>query len=156
MESDFVKGINEWFQQQPAPIFPDSDPPVLHMLQYIDASFSFTRPEVDTAKDDQHVLFAELDYTPGGVETATPYWRAVVHTGRDREVGTLAYGVARSLQAEEKLATFEVYESEEYLRDVHVPSDAISESIKNTKHLRTGLRHHALKNVYGFLYKDTR
>lgn len=159
MASGLVTDINAWLQ----------DPPKvsagqLHLLQYLDQGFGFTRAEVkkDAAAKDPtyglHVIFAELDYVEGGVGKATPYWKAVVDTGRDNEPGTLAYGIYKPNKVPEgeenkALKTFEVYESVEYLKDVHVPSDAISESIKNTKHLRTGLKHHLLRKVYGFLDK---
>ena len=47
----------------------------------------------------------------------------------------------------------EVYQSEEYLRGVHVKNKAIEESVKNTKHLRTGLKHVFLRLVAGYLWK---
>lgn len=121
--------------------------------EYLPGGFRFDRREV-LQHPDPHLLFAELDYIPGGVETATPYWKAVVDTGRDHEEGTLVYGVAKDTTRENRLNTIEAYESPAYLKDVHVPSNAIQESIKNTKHLRTGLKHHALKRVSGYLYKE--
>lgn len=124
-------------------------PPSRQVLHWLTDDFTFWRPEV-AKHPDPHVIFAELDYIPGGAATATPYWKAVVDTGREKEPGTLAYGILRDPANAERLATFEAYESPEYLKDVHVPSDAISKSIKNTKHLRTGLKHNLLKKVGGF------
>lgn len=128
-----------------------SCPPAMDMMQYLPGQ-RFTRPEI-VKHEDPHVLYAELDYVPGGIQTATPYWQAVVDTGRDHETGTLQYGVAKPLEKDNRLVTFEVYESLAYLKDVHVPSDAIQNSIAKTKHLRTGLKHHTLKMVGGFLHK---
>lgn len=149
MSSQQVKDMGAWLQS--SGVLHPSETGALHMLQYL-PGMRFTRDEI-LQQADPHVLFAELDYVPGGVETATPYWQAVVDTGRDREVGTLHYGIARDLEKEDRLVAFEVYESPEYLKDVHVPSEAIQNSIANTKHLRTGLKHHALKKVGGFLHK---
>lgn len=146
-----VQEINSWLQT--VPIFAETDSPAIYNLQYISAGFEFSRPEAATHPD-PYVIFAELDYVSGGVATAIPYWEAVVDTGRDMEPGTLAYGVLRNTIEEEKLATLEVYESPDYLKDVHIGSDAISESIKNTKHLRTGLQHQLLRKVSGYLYKQ--
>ncbi|KAI8240204.1 4-coumarate--CoA ligase-like 7 [Colletotrichum sp. SAR 10_99] len=104
---------------------------------------------------DPWVIIAELGYHPGGSATSIPYWQGVVIEGRENEEGTLVYGLARDSEDREKLWTVEVYESEAYLKDVHVKSTAIAESIKNTKHLRTGLTWTFLKWKDGFLHKDT-
>lgn len=61
--------------------------------------------------------------------------------------------ILKDSQKENRLCAFEVYESAEYLKDVHVPSGAIQSSINNTKHLRTRLKHHFLKKKGGFLYR---
>lgn len=149
--SEAAQALHTWLQS--VPIFSEADQPTSFSLQYLGPEFEFSRPEA-TQNADPHVIFAELDYSPGGSATAVPYWKAVVETGRGREPGTLAYGVMRDLDQEEKLATFEAYESADYLKDDHVASDAIAASIANTKHLRTGLKQHLLKRVLGFLYKD--
>ncbi|OIW28611.1 hypothetical protein CONLIGDRAFT_670416 [Coniochaeta ligniaria NRRL 30616] len=120
-------------------------------LTYID-DFFFTRPEVKTAKD-PFIAFAELEYKPGTVAQSIPYWKAVVEEGRNNEPGTLMYGIVRDPEAENMLYALEVYESKDYLYDVHVKSNAIQESIKNTKHLRNNLTHHFLKLAGGFLMK---
>lgn len=160
MAHGLVADITAWLQAPPAKVSASQ----LHMLQYLSPDFSFTRADVENAnaatdaEHGLHVIFAELDYVEGGVDKATPFWKAVVETGHDHEPGTLAYGVLRPAkvpngEGNKSLKTFEVYESVDYLKDVHVPSDAIGESIKNTKHLRTGLKHHLLRKVYGFLHK---
>lgn len=151
IKSTGVQELLAWFQT--VPIFAETDPPTIHRWQYLSSSFEFSRPEV-AKHPDPHVVFAELDYVPGGAATAMPYWKAVVETGRDMEPGTLVYGVLRDTNKEEKLGILEVYESPDYLKEVHIPSDAVSESIKSTKHLRTGLQHHLLRKVSGYLYKD--
>ncbi|CAH0025744.1 unnamed protein product [Clonostachys rhizophaga] len=149
MKSQSVKEILDWAPSIP---FFATNPPHL-TLQPVSKEFSFSRPTAGTHSD-PHVIIAELDYVPGGVETSTPYWKAVVDTGRDKEDGTLLYGLLKDPSAENKLYTFEAYESPEYLKSVHVPSDAVSENIKNTKHLRTGLKHNVLKVIGGYLYKE--
>lgn len=151
MSSEGVRDINAW--SQTVPIWNAEDLPVQQDLQYLGSDFEFSRL-IPKSLTDPHVIFAELDYVPGGVDKATPFWKAVVDTGREKEPGTLAYGVLGDKEKQDRLCTFEVYESPEYLKDVHVPSDAISESIKNTKHLRTGLQHNLLKKVGGFLSRE--
>ena len=74
---------------------------------------------------------------------------------RGEEPGTLAYGVLRDEQGEgDRLCTVEVYESEAYLRDVHVPGHAVAANIRGTKEIRTGLRHRVLRKMGGYLYKE--
>ncbi|KPM38192.1 hypothetical protein AK830_g8367 [Neonectria ditissima] len=150
MSSAGVKEINKWFEDDK--VLDPADTPDVHILEYL-PEFRFTRPEV-LKHPDPHVIFAELDYIPGEVETSIPYWRAVVETGRDEESGTLVYGILKDTQKKHRLCSIEAYESPEYLKDVHVPSKAIQSSISNTKHLRTGLKHHILQKKGGFLYKE--
>ncbi|KAB5554916.1 hypothetical protein GE09DRAFT_1122808, partial [Coniochaeta sp. 2T2.1] len=121
-------------------------------LTYID-DFFFVRPELKNAKN-TFAAIAEIDYQPGGVEKSIPYWKAVVEEGRNNEPGTLLYGIVKDKDDENKLFAIEIYESKEYLYDVHVKSKAIEESIKNTKHLRTGLKHVFLKFAGGLLVKN--
>lgn len=149
MASDGVKKVHQWFKDEKV-LDPDLQP-TLHVLEFI-PPLSFNREEV-LKHEDPHVIFATLDYIPGGVETSIPYWKAVVETGRDNEPGTLVYGILKDPNTVNRLCTIEAYESADYLRDVHVPSQAIQNSIANTKHLRTGLKHNFLKKKAGFLYK---
>lgn len=150
MSTPGVNAINQWFAD--APVLDPNDTPDVYILEYL-PSLRFTRPQV-LSHADPHVVFAQLDYVPGGVETSIPYWTAVVETGREKEEGTLVYGILRDAQREGRLCTIEAYESAEYLRDVHVPSNAVQRSIANTKHLRTGLKHHFLQMKGGFLYME--
>ncbi|CAI0644111.1 unnamed protein product [Colletotrichum noveboracense] len=130
--------------------------PSTHFLSLPSDDFLFSRAKVSEHKEkDPWVIIAELGYHPGGSATSIPYWQGVVNEGRENEEGTLVYGLARDSEDREKLWTVEVYESEAYLKDVHVKSTAIAESIKNTKHLRTGLTWTFLKWTDGFLHKDT-
>ncbi|KAF4972969.1 hypothetical protein FZEAL_9454 [Fusarium zealandicum] len=128
MASDGVVKINQWFTEETV-LDPDEKPD-LHILEYL-PDLRFVRDEVREHKD-PHVIFAELDYIPGGVDTSIPYWKAVVETGRDHEAGTLVYGILKDTQKENRLFSIEAYESPDYLRDVHVPSEAIQNT--SSKH----------------------
>lgn len=149
MATDLVKDTTAWLST--GQVFDPETAPQVHMLEYI-PGFRFTREAIATHPD-PHVMFAMVDYIPSGVETAIPYWKAVVETGRDNEPGTLTYGVAKDPNTVNRLCLLEAYESPEYLKEVHVPSKAIEQSIANTKHLRTGLKHLIMKKKAGFLYK---
>jgi quinol monooxygenase YgiN len=127
--------------------------PTVYQLEFID-DFHFAKPSV-TAHSDPYVVFAQLDYKPDTMPISLPYWKAVVDTSNHDESNTLVYGICRDPEDKDKLYTVEAYESKEYLMDVHAKSNAIAESIKNTKHLRSGLKHTFLKVEGGFLYRDT-
>ncbi|EQB56678.1 AMP-binding enzyme [Colletotrichum gloeosporioides Cg-14] len=148
-----VQKLVSWMSAtNPSPL---AGTPSTHFLSLPSDDFLFSRAKVSEHKEkDPWVIIAELGYRPGGSETSIPYWQGVVNEGRENEGGTLVYGLARDSEDSEKLWTVEVYESEAYLKDVHVKSKAIAESIKNTKHLRTGLTWTFLSWKDGFLHKD--
>lgn len=149
--SEVVKQVTQWTAENNT--LSTEAQPAAWLLTYLPGGFRFNRSEV-TEKTDPHIVFAELDYLSGAVETATPYWKEVVDTGRDDETGTLAYGVLKDLfKTEDKLFTFEIYESVEYLKEAHIPSAAVQNNIKNTGSLRTGLKHTLLKHIGGFLHR---
>lgn len=142
-----VTAMTSWVGANPGP-----SPPTLRTLSYPSDSFHFSRPAIADQKD-PWIIVAELNYHPGGAATSIPYWQAVVDEGREKEDGTLVYGILKDNANAERLWTMEAYESEAYLKDVHVKSDAIAESIKNTKHLRTGVEWAFLTWKGGFLHK---
>ncbi|KAI9902327.1 hypothetical protein N3K66_001679 [Trichothecium roseum] len=160
-----VQAINAWFRE--TGFFAASSPassdaavpgpgPTVRRWRHLSPDFTFSRPAAGTHPD-PYVVLAELDYAPGGAATATPYWRAVVDAAREEEPGTLAYGVLREEGEEgegDRLCTAEVYESEAYLREVHVPGHAVAANIRGTKGIRTGLGHHVLRKIGGYLYKE--
>ncbi|KAH7029850.1 uncharacterized protein B0I36DRAFT_412202 [Microdochium trichocladiopsis] len=148
MATDGVKRMMSWISSGSR----FDGTPEINQLAMIDG-FHFSRPQVNSAKD-PHVLFADLSYHPAGVVKALPYWQAVVDTGRNDEPGTWVYAVNKDPTNENRICVLETYETPEYLTEVHVPSHAIQESIKNTKDLRTGLKHTKLKLVKGFLHRD--
>ena len=111
--------------------------------------------ERSSVKDhsDPYIVFADINYLPSGIDTATPYWQGVVDFGRDNEPGTLIYRICKDPKVEGRLNSFEVYESKEYLWETHVKTDAVQANIKNTTHLRSGVKHNLLKMVDGYLQK---
>lgn len=151
LNSPQVLDINNWLIQNPA-FFDGSRPIILNDLESISSDFGFTRPQVRDHQD-LYVVIAEITYMLGGFAASKPYWEAVVESSREGEPGTLSYGVLKDLSEEEKLATFEAYESQEYLNDVHAPSDAVRQNIHETSYMRAGSERHVFKMVAGYLYK---
>ncbi|KAI0152596.1 hypothetical protein GGR57DRAFT_469624 [Xylariaceae sp. FL1272] len=127
---------------------PLSGAPTILELSITD--LSFTREEIKQHAD-PYITVAEIEYHPDTITKALPYWKAVVDTSR-KESGTLAYGVYRHPFDSNKIFTVEIYESKEYLWDVHAKSDAVAENVKNTKDMRKGLQHTFLRKVGGHLY----
>ncbi|KAI1265299.1 hypothetical protein F5Y18DRAFT_47628 [Xylariaceae sp. FL1019] len=111
---------------------------------------SFTREEIKQHAD-PYIAVAEIEYHPDTIPEALPYWKAVVESSR-KESGTLAYGVYRHPSDSNRIFTVEIYESKEYLWDVHAKSDAVAENVKNTKNMRKGLKHTYLRRMGGHLY----
>jgi quinol monooxygenase YgiN len=125
--------------------------PVVHMLEYVDG-LEFSRPEVNTTSD-PYVIVGQLVYKPDSSTKSLPYWEAVVKTSKANEPKTLVYGIAKDPKDPNNLFTIEAYENEAALKDIHVKSKAIEESIKNTKDLRESLQHTFLKFYAGYLHR---
>jgi quinol monooxygenase YgiN len=125
--------------------------PTVHMLEYVDG-LEFSRPEVNKTSD-PYFIVGQLVYKPDGLVKSLPYWAEVVKTSKADEPKTLAYGIAKDPKDANNLFTIEAYENEAALKDVHVKSKAIEESIKNQKDLRESLQHTFLKFYAGYLHR---
>ena len=147
MTQEYVKSVLGWIQA--AEVL--EGPFTVLDLDFVDG-LHFSRKEL-AQHADPYVTFAEIDYEHDTAAQSIPYWQAVAETGRESEPGTLAYGVLKDAKEKDKLFTVEVYESKEYLWDVHAKSKAVEENVKNTKDLRKGLKHQFLQLRAGFLHK---
>ncbi|KAK4936923.1 hypothetical protein LTR10_022301 [Elasticomyces elasticus] len=123
--------------------------PTVYQLEPV---YSFTKPEVMRATD-PYIMFANISYKAGGATQSFPYWKAVSSTSENNEPGSLLYRLCREEGNADRLHTVEVYESKEYLWDIHAKSEQVRESVTKTKDLRSGLVHAPLKMVGGFLHR---
>lgn len=138
--------IIELFTTQPELL---GAPPVLTRVNTL---HTLTRASV--AKEiNPYIVYGTVEYTENGLDQSLSYWKDVFETTQQKEEGTLSYSLCRDVEDPKILRTVEVYTSEEYLWDVHAKSDALAENVKNTKHLRTGLKHVFLRIVGGYFYK---
>ncbi len=112
---------------------------------------SFTKSEV-TKSADPTVVFTELGYKPGTLQSTLPYWKRVAEVSK-AESGTLIWGVALDPADPDKLAIIHVYESQEYLMEVHATSKEIQETQDFTADLKTQFAPYFLKLVGGYLWK---
>lgn len=123
--------------------------PLVYQLEPI---YSFSKAHVSQVTD-PHIVFANLEYRAGTADQSLQYWKNVVSSS-EAEDGTLLYALAKEPANLDRLHTVEVYQSENYLWDVHAKSKAVTESVATTKDIRTGLVLSHLKQVGGFFCRS--
>ncbi|KIW02231.1 uncharacterized protein PV09_06384 [Verruconis gallopava] len=125
--------------------------PLIRQLDYVDGMF-FSKPEISKVNE-PYVVFATIEWHPGKRDASIPYWNRVFQETKS-ESGTFSYGVMAAKDRPDTLHTFEVYESKEYLWDVHVKENSgVQATIRDTKDWRISLEHNLLQKVGGFLHR---
>lgn len=153
MASPAVKELLRIFGSDPT-LF--AEPPAIYGLPtLLKPSASFVRSSLASLSD-PYIIFANYEYKkdPGATSEAIKGWRDLVSYAGKSEEGTLTYTI---LDDKENgwVRTVEAYESEEYLKGVHVKSAAIEANQKQNGGLRTGVTEvWKLKKIAGYLYKD--
>lgn len=122
--------------------------PTIRQLRWVD-DMAFAKPEAGQLSN-PFVVFAHLEFNPGKRSETLPYWQGNLACSKD-ESGTLVYGIAEESDKPDELFTLEVYESEDYLWNVHVKADAVQENINKTKDLRKNLTLAKLELVGGYM-----
>ncbi|KAI1627977.1 hypothetical protein EDD37DRAFT_692264 [Exophiala viscosa] len=145
LTSQPVQDLINLFTSQPVL----KEPPTVYQLEPV---YSFTKPEAMKATD-PYVMFANISYKAGSATQSLPYWEAVSSESENNEPGSLQYRLCREEANADRLHTIEVYESKEYLWEIHAKSKQVKESVEKTKDLRSGLVHAPLKMVSGFLHR---
>ncbi|KAH7077025.1 hypothetical protein BKA63DRAFT_552824 [Paraphoma chrysanthemicola] len=98
------------------------------------------RPNDPHSKTGTHAAMARIQYAPGTRIEGIERWKNVAASvATEEEGGTYTYWFLADPEDDDVLYSLERYKDEKYLWDVHVPSKAIQENIKNQKHIRTGL-----------------
>lgn len=132
-----------------------SEPPLLKdtpALILANPFNSMTRDYI-SKNETPFILLGTVDYVDGGLDKSLPYWKDIFETTDQSEEGTLSYSLCKDREQPDKLRTIEVYKDSEYLWTTHAKSRAVAENVKNTKHLRTGLKHIFLRIVGGYFLK---
>ncbi|KAJ4357515.1 uncharacterized protein N0V89_002091 [Didymosphaeria variabile] len=112
---------------------------------------SFTRPEILKATD-PWICYASIEYKEGKRSEALEPWKHVTSETEKNEAETLSYSILKDTGHPETIKTIEVYASQEYFKEVHVPSKAVQENAKNYgDEIRVSLKHAFLKYQTGFL-----
>ncbi|KAF2025804.1 hypothetical protein EK21DRAFT_92915 [Setomelanomma holmii] len=87
-----------------------------------------------------HVAMAKINYAPGTRSQGIEQWQKVAASVEEYEKeGTHTYWFLADPKDGNVLYSLERYQDEKYLWDVHVPSLAIQQNMKNQKYIRTGL-----------------
>ncbi|KAF2651219.1 hypothetical protein K491DRAFT_637816 [Lophiostoma macrostomum CBS 122681] len=147
MATQPVKAIQAYFAANPDLL--GGEP----TLSLADTSSAFVRPEVAQAKD-PFITYASIDYKEGKREEALEGWKTVTTETHNNEPETLAYAILKEQANANNIRTIEVYASEKYFKEVHVPSKQVTENkAKYGDEVRVSIKHVFLKLEAGFLYK---
>jgi quinol monooxygenase YgiN len=131
--------------------FGDNPPQMTVTLS--ETSSAFVRPEVTQASD-PFICHASITYKPGKRDEALEGWKTVTSETQKNEPETLGYAIVKDQQNENVIQSFEVYSSQQYFKEVHVPSKAVQENVKQYgNEIRVSLTHALLKLEAGYLYK---
>ena len=93
-------------------------------------------------------ILAEIEYHKGKRTEGIEHWKTVAASVEMNENQTYTYLFSEDMEDEQRLCSIERYSSQNYLKDVHIPSDAIQGNIARQKDLRSGLRLHFLTQLY--------
>lgn len=120
-------------------------------LEYIDDAV-ITRPDVAEQKD-PHISFARMIFPTGAaLDAAIPAWKSVFEETKG-ESGSFVYGLALDKDKRDTLYTMQMYESEGYLRNVHLKENKAVEGTKATLTSNTSVEHNVLKFMGGYFTK---
>ncbi|CAK7244831.1 MAG: hypothetical protein STHCBS139747_006379 [Sporothrix thermara] len=150
MKTDIVQEMVQWMGVNPVL----EAPPTVHMLDIVDELGYFTRNDAIGAATDPHIVIGEISYKSAELASKSlMYWAKVMQTTRSDEPGSLVYAVACGDAEPSKFYSLEAYTSKDYLWDVHAKSQAVQDNVRETSDWRSGLKHHILKQVDGFLVR---
>jgi quinol monooxygenase YgiN len=112
---------------------------------------SFTRPEVLKATD-PWMCYASIEYKEGKRAEALEPWKHVASETEKNEAETLSYSILKDTGHPDTVKTIEVYASQEYFKEVHVPSKAVQDNVSQYgNEIRVCVKHAFLKYQTGFL-----
>ncbi|KAF2643301.1 hypothetical protein P280DRAFT_446753 [Massarina eburnea CBS 473.64] len=115
---------------------------------------TFTRPET-TKADNPWICYASIEYKEGKRSEALEGWKHVTAETEKNEPETLSYSNYKNRDHPETVKTMEVYTSQQYFKDVHVPSKAVQGNLqKHGNDIRVSLKHVSLKLIGGYLAKE--
>lgn len=121
---------------------------------HLSAELTFSRPELEHFQD-PYIVFSVLSYIDApSTASAMKGFQAVYDYTRIEEAGTLSYNVFRNESQTDQLHTLEIYESSEYLWDVHAASASVQQNMAAQKDIRIDRDLRLLKIMGGYLYQS--
>ena len=146
-----VKEVSEWLRSGEVAF---TETPSLQFLEPVSDKVPFVLKPATETHADPFILISEVKYKEGGLAQAVPYWEGVIRVSHDAEESTYMYGICRVADAPDLVKSLEVYETEQYLWDVHAKSAEVAANVKATGGLRESLtRWPPLKRRAGFFIK---
>lgn len=145
MSAAIVKDMVSWMTSNPKNLAGEAT------VSLSETIASFTRPEVVKATD-PWICYASLVYKEGRLADTLEPWKHVTSETEKNEPETLSYSILKDTGHPEAIKTVEVYANEKYFKEVHIPSKAVQDNIKNYgEELRVSIEHKLLKHQTGFL-----
>ncbi|KAF1974291.1 hypothetical protein BU23DRAFT_531789 [Bimuria novae-zelandiae CBS 107.79] len=145
MAAEPVKALVAFLTQDPQYLKAES------ALNMTESYAFFTRPEIVNATD-PWICYASIEYKEGKRAEALEPWKHVTSEMEKNEADTLNYSILKDNDHAETIRTLEIYASEEYFKEVHVPSQAVQENMKNYgNEIRASIKHVFLKYRGGFM-----
>ncbi|KAF2440348.1 hypothetical protein P171DRAFT_524417 [Karstenula rhodostoma CBS 690.94] len=144
MSIDPVKDMVNWLASNPGNIDGEAT------VSMSETHASFTRPDVLGAAD-PWICYASIEYKEGKRAEALEPWKYVASETEKNEAGTLSYSILKDEGQPETVRTVEVYKSQAYFKEVHVPSRAVQENAKRYgEGIRVSVRHVFLEYWTGY------
>lgn len=147
MAAEPVKDLISFMSTDPSPL---GGAPTIHYLSYLE-DMTCTKDDAATVKD-PFIVFGTVKFATDKRDSTLQYWAGNLESSQN-ESGCFVYSFAKAEDKPDVLYTLEVYESEKFLMDVHVPSQAVQETISKTKDVREDLVLAKLRLRGGFVYK---
>lgn len=124
-----------------------------HEIHTFPSSISYSRPSTAKCKY-PFIVFAGFTFRPRQAATVFPRLKELMHYYQESEPEIPSYTVMEDKEANQ-LRTVEVYETKDYLHDVHVKSDAVRKNGEQNGNLRVEGAARAVKcrKVAGWLYR---
>ncbi|KAF2787008.1 hypothetical protein K505DRAFT_379873 [Melanomma pulvis-pyrius CBS 109.77] len=108
-----------------------------------------------SVSDNPAIVLANFEYKPGTLASALKGWNSVVDYVSAKEEGTKSYTIFADLEKGNEIRTVEVYDSWEFVENVHLKSPAIAQNVEQNGKDRTGVKGAVkVKFVDGFLGRE--
>ncbi|KAF2709913.1 hypothetical protein K504DRAFT_430016 [Pleomassaria siparia CBS 279.74] len=117
--------------------------------------FNKTAKQAPSVSDNPAIILANFEYKSGTVSNAFKGWKSVVDYVSANEDGTRGYTVLADVDTRKEVRTVEVYDSWDFVENVHLKSPAIRANVEQNGKDRTDVKGAVrVKFVDGFLGRE--